>query len=605
MNKLKINTNTCCPLIIRTLLLLILLSTINYADIRFVSKTGTSQFPYTSWQTSSDSIQKCLDSCSDGDTVYVANGTYKETLIINKSISLIGSSMDSTIIDGTGLSGRVKGLEGVTVYVNAATSIENFRIIGNYINDITFSGVVVADNYNSLRIINSFISNAGTGIEIVGGNSYMANLFISNCRHKNIYLWTYSGNYIDTIQNCIAVKNYSSDGSALQVDCIYSLVRNNLFVASGNNTLKGIDFIYAYDCYIRNNYILGFYEGMSIGSINDSAIIENNLIGYAGEEGIFSTIGMGQKIKIRNNIFLSNNKAVNTYYGDSINVNTDYNIYWKNQITNPHGLIMGPHDITANPMFMKEDSVLTYPLNSDYHLQAFSPGIDNGDPSILDKDGSRSDIGAFGGPGGESYKYIDLPPSPPVHFNVITDSAKIKITWNPNTEADFRRYKIYRDTTASVAVDTNYFYAYSDSSLFIDTDSPSINKLFYRITSIDKQGNESNSGEMISVVLTGVTGHQVEIIRNYSLYQNYPNPFNPDTKISYILKDKGYVKLMVYDLLGKLVKVLVNETKQSGYYETEFNAKGLASGIYIYRIEVIGSNNIPKYSDMKKMILLK
>ena len=385
----------------------------------------------------------------------------------------------------------------------------------------------------------------------------------------------------------------------------YSLVRNNLFVALGNNTLKGIDFIYAYDCYIRNNYILGFNSGLVIGAVDDSVIIENNLIGYAGEEGIFSTIGMGQKIKIRNNIFLSNNKAVNTYFGDTINVSTDYNIYWKNKIANPHGLIMGQHDFTVNPMFLKEDTVLTYPLNSDYHLQAFSPGIDKGDPSILDKDGSRSDIGVFGGPGGESYKYIDLPPSPPVNFIVAIDSGKIRITWDPNTEADFKHYKIYRDTTASVATDSSYFYAYSDSSYFIDTYSPGISKLFYRISSIDKQGNESASGEMISVIITGVNSPHVEIIRNYSLYQNYPNPFNPDTKISYTLKEIGYVKLMVYDLLGKLVRVLVNETKESGYYETEFNAKGLASGIYIYRIEVIGGNNIPKYSDMKKMILLK
>jgi hypothetical protein len=51
--------------------------------------------------------------------------------------------------------------------------------------------------------------------------------------------------------------------------------------------------------------------------------------------------------------------------------------------------------------------------------------------------------------------------------------------------------------------------------------------------------------------------------------------------------------------------VLVNESKESGYYETEFNAKGLASGIYLYRIEVIGKENIPVYSDMKKTILLK
>ena len=63
--------------------------------------------------------------------------------------------------------------------------------------------------------------------------------------------------------------------------------------------------------------------------------------------------------------------------------------------------------------------------------------------------------------------------------------------------------------------------------------------------------------------------------------------------------------MTVYDILGKMVKVLVNESKEQGNYQTEFNAKGLASGIYIYRIEVTGKGSMPVYSDIKKMILLK
>jgi hypothetical protein len=95
------------------------------------------------------------------------------------------------------------------------------------------------------------------------------------------------------------------------------------------------------------------------------------------------------------------------------------------------------------------------------------------------------------------------------------------------------------------------------------------------------------------------------MVSEYRLFQNYPNPFNPSTKIGYRLKESGYVKIMVYDIKGALLRVLVNETKQSGFYETEFNAKGLASGIYLYRIEVIGKGNIPVFSDMKKLVLLK
>jgi hypothetical protein len=91
----------------------------------------------------------------------------------------------------------------------------------------------------------------------------------------------------------------------------------------------------------------------------------------------------------------------------------------------------------------------------------------------------------------------------------------------------------------------------------------------------------------------------------YMLAQNYPNPFNPNTIISYGLKEKGYVRLMVYNITGELVQELVNERREQGNYEIEFNAKGLASGIYLYRLEVIDKGNIPVYSSMKKMVFLK
>jgi len=86
---------------------------------------------------------------------------------------------------------------------------------------------------------------------------------------------------------------------------------------------------------------------------------------------------------------------------------------------------------------------------------------------------------------------------------------------------------------------------------------------------------------------------------DYNLFQNYPNPFNPSTTIRYSVIKSDLVRIKVYDILGREVKTLVNELKQTGSYEVQFVASGLASGIYLYRIE---SGN---FVQAKKMILLK
>jgi hypothetical protein len=74
----------------------------------------------------------------------------------------------------------------------------------------------------------------------------------------------------------------------------------------------------------------------------------------------------------------------------------------------------------------------------------------------------------------------------------------------------------------------------------------------------------------------------------FRLDQNFPNPFNPSTMISYQLPVAGNVRLTVYDLMGKEVATLVNERKEAGRYQVTFNAVGVASGIYLCRIQAGG-----------------
>jgi hypothetical protein len=90
-----------------------------------------------------------------------------------------------------------------------------------------------------------------------------------------------------------------------------------------------------------------------------------------------------------------------------------------------------------------------------------------------------------------------------------------------------------------------------------------------------------------------------DIILQFSLEQNYPNPFNPSTKIKYSVPQNGLVSIVVYDLTGQEVATLLNEVKEPGNYELDFNAAGLSSGVYFYRMT--GNN----FTQVKKLSILK
>jgi hypothetical protein len=85
----------------------------------------------------------------------------------------------------------------------------------------------------------------------------------------------------------------------------------------------------------------------------------------------------------------------------------------------------------------------------------------------------------------------------------------------------------------------------------------------------------------------------------FALHQNYPNPFNPTSLICYDLPDDGKVTLRVYNVLGQVVKTLIDEEQPAGYKQVAFDMSAMGSGIYFYKITA------GKYSEMKKMALVR
>jgi len=98
-----------------------------------------------------------------------------------------------------------------------------------------------------------------------------------------------------------------------------------------------------------------------------------------------------------------------------------------------------------------------------------------------------------------------------------------------------------------------------------------------------------------------VTGIEEEfsLPKSFSLSQSYPNPFNPSTTIEFSLPQTGFVRLKVYNILGEAVATLVNEELNVGTYRTQWNASGVASGLYFYRLQA------GDFVDTKRLLLLK
>lgn len=132
-----------------------------------------------------------------------------------------------------------------------------------------------------------------------------------------------------------------------------------------------------------------------------------------------------------------------------------------------------------------------------------------------------------------------------------------------------------------------------------------INNSIYVLGGVDEVGNPLREIEKYETGLTSVENETNPI--NYNLKQNYPNPFNPATIIEYSIPGIGnekfhsihFVKLIVYDILGREVTVLVNEKQSPGNYKIRFSAEDLPSGVYLYKL------SLGDFTQTKKMILLR
>jgi len=244
----------------------------------------------------------------------------------------------------------------------------------------------------------------------------------------------------------------------------------------------------------------------------------------------------------------------------------------------------------------------------DFRLQKFSPAIDAGDPAITDHDGSRSDIGLYGGQFGFTYPYPDLPPRAPVGLTSQRSGDTVTIKWKKNTEADFRNYIIYRDSISNFTADSTKIALETMDTSCIFLLKTGMNS--FRIAGIDNQGNISTASTAINITVTGAEDEErTDYYNEEDVEQNYPNPFIAATTIPIYLSGERDVRIELYGVTGESMGYIVNGRYGAGYHEIKVSPEKqkttLPSGIYLYSYTIKSTDGTPVKHGVRKMIMLK
>ena len=197
----------------------------------------------------------------------------------------------------------------------------------------------------------------------------------------------------------------------------------------------------------------------------------------------------------------------------------------------------------------------------------------------------------------------NLPPAAPANLSTAVESGTVTISWAPSVDdpeegTPVQFYSVYRsDGGAEFALAGN-----TAETSFADALGSGVYQ--WQVTATDFAGNESAFSEPTIAITLGVDGN-LAVPEVYALRSNYPNPFNPSTTIVYELPEAGPVSLKVYDLTGKHIRTLVNESVPAGYFQVVWDGRdahgaALATGVYFYRL--VASQG---YAKTLKMVLMK
>ncbi|MDP2209753.1 MAG: right-handed parallel beta-helix repeat-containing protein [Bacteroidota bacterium] len=574
------------------------------------NENGTRYYPYKT-------IQRGINNSVAGDTVLIASGNYAESISLKSNIYLTGSGVRGTILQ----------------YISNEP-IEKPTINCRNIKSVTISNMTILSP--NIPFAYAIYSRA-------------SHIRVYNCRIISGDRTMYDLVSIDNMSDVLMHDNYIYGGDLLAVSGgSFNLFRNIFHTETSTASIK----IVSGRGNISNNrmYVNGGY-GIIIFNSLSPIVINNNQIRSSGTYGNGILTVNSDSVKIENNtvdtkimgIETRNSKAIvmnNIVTGNSafgLNLSelsqSSYNDIWGNLTDYYHGT-QGIGDFSLDPQFINKEK-------ENYRLSSNSPCINAGNPDFHynDLDGSRNDIGVFGGAGldtnffnyqGASIKILGgtctlgetlmvpivgkfIRGIAETEFQILFNPSHLSLISSLNTSATsmFSLYQTEQTPGNLLLKLTSMNEILEDSAAliymkFIPKQS-SIN------TSISFQKVRLNSQTTAEIPVANVSNGYITINltaddkplpSEFELYQNYPNPFNSETIIKYCIQKSGNVSLIIYNILGQKVATLVSEHLETGTYKVGWDGKNssgvnLPSGIYFTRL------NIGRLSRSIKLVLLK
>ena|GEM_PF-1716640 len=435
-----------------------------HAETRYVSHSGSNTFPYATWETAANTIGAANLATLPGDTMFVDTGAFQltQTIVLPPKITLRGKGMDSTTIFGdTTFYDMFK--PGDSTYVEDIYFRGNncFRALSKYIDEPPGDWWIKGcrfTNFKSAAIYSSWTRSVEVSHCWFGGWGDPGAIWVpdsGNCTITNCTFYApgqgrqicdFSGNRTG---HEVFDSNVVVGGGGLGISSVGARgfeMKYNLFYGKsdwGGVVYGGVAMEVAYNSfYMDTPWIVTYTDILTINCrALDHAYIYNNVFAGRNPRVIFDfNIPDSSDIRITYNCFYSNRPMMRPHIGNTNGTGTIDSVYG---------------NVYADPMFVDYD-------NGDLRLQKGSPCIDAGAPWILDKDGTRSDIGAFGGPGGSVYIYQDFPPKAPARMTAWRDRDRVILSWERNSESDFLHYVLFRTTEPDASLDSQHVLTYLD-----------------------------------------------------------------------------------------------------------------------------------------------